>query len=434
MLNSKNKIIRDFTYPEIKDTDYVFGAQLVGKVIRENGDWRNYLPPQEEQRRNGVESSSCFIEASQHTLATILEEEFGLVDNNFSARFNLNFASASPQGGDPLKGAQTFRDYGLIPDLLLPFSDQIKSWEDFNSFIGGDKDECIKEGKEWRKVWNPKYGIVVRREMDVQTKYQRLKESLKSSPCPVSLYGEISGDTYIKKPEGVSDTHLVELVYIDENNIPYIWDTYPPFLKKLEPNYDFDFGMSWSMEKEEITQKKISIIQKLINLYQQLINLLKKNPSKEIMDNEVKTESISTPEPAKPKLTGKTEIDVTKGLPDEVIEFLLWAEVRGTIKDHDAYARGDNGTAYGCLQIRNLYLQDVNRYTKMNYQLAELLGNFRLSRWVTEQYMKMWLNPARLKRLPTVEEICRTHNGGVNGRNKTSTLAYWNSIKEKFGL
>jgi hypothetical protein len=44
---------------------------------------------------------------------------------------------------------------------------------------------------------------------------------------------------------------MVELVYIDENNCPYIWDTYAPFLKKLEPFYNFDFAMGWRVEKNE---------------------------------------------------------------------------------------------------------------------------------------------------------------------------------------
>ena len=159
------RLATNFQYPEIKKTDYLFGSQqVVGNVLRADGDWRPYLPPTELQRRNGIESSSCFIEAQQHSLATILEEQFNLKDQNYSARFNFIFAQGTPAGGDTLKGAQTFRDYGLIPDTMLPFSDKIKSWEEFNSFKDGYEDQCLFYGKEWRKKWNPKYDIAIQRE------------------------------------------------------------------------------------------------------------------------------------------------------------------------------------------------------------------------------------------------------------------------------
>lgn len=250
------RVATNFQYPEIKDTDYLFGsAQVVGEVLRPDGDWRPYLPPEELQRRNGVESSACFIEAQQHSLATIQEEQFGIKDQNYSARFNLNFASASPSGGDPLKGAQTFRDYGLIPDSLLPFSSDIESWEEFNSFKGGDKSLCLKTGKEWRGNWEPKYDIAIRREESVQTKYKKLKEVLKYCPPLVSVFGWAEKDGVYVKPPNVTDNHAVELAYIDDNSCPYIWDTYAPFLKKLEPFYNFDFGLRWTLGRKEVKKK-----------------------------------------------------------------------------------------------------------------------------------------------------------------------------------
>lgn len=245
------RLATNFQYPDIKPEDYCFGSQqVVGTVLREDGDWRPYLPPQELQRRGGVESSSCFIEAQQHSLATILEEQFGLKDQNYSARFNLNLTQASPQGGDPLQGAQSFRDYGLIPDSMLPFSSDIKSWAEFRSFKGGDKDLCLKEGENWRGEWNPQYDIAIKREEKVEVKYQKLKEVLKYCPPPVSVFGWAEENGVYVKPEGYKDNHLVELVYIDEQNCPYIWDTYEPHLKKLAPFYAFDFGMRWTLEKE----------------------------------------------------------------------------------------------------------------------------------------------------------------------------------------
>lgn len=271
----KRRLPVNFIYPEFKDTDYHFGlGQVIGNVLRPDGDWRPYLPPSEEQRRNGIESSSCFVEAQQHAIATILEEQYDLFDQNFSARFNLIFSSATPSGGDPLKAAQSFRDKGLIPDTMLPFSDDIKSWQEFNSFKGSDRGLCEKEGKEWRKSWDPKYDVVVRKEMDIDTKYTLLKQALKYSPLPFSVaQGYDSGKP---KPSGVRDIHLVELVHIDEQNCPYVWDTYGPnFLKKLAPNYNTDFSMRWTVEKQ-VTTEEISIFMKILNVLLSWTNLLPK--------------------------------------------------------------------------------------------------------------------------------------------------------------
>ncbi len=270
------KLQPNFKYPEITDEHYVFGKQIQGAaLLRPDGDWRPYTPPEEAQRRNGVESSSCFVEAQQHALATILEEQFDVVDQNFSARFNLIYSDATSSGGDPLKAAQSFRDRGLVPDTFLPFSDDIKSWEEFRSFKGGNRDDCEKQGKTWRSYWEPKYDVVVRKEMDVEGKYNLMKQALKFSPLPMSVaQGYDNGQP---KPKGARDIHLVELVYIDDQNRPYIWDTYAPYLKCLAPNYNTEFVMRWTLEKQA-TKDEINGFMAILRKMLEALNLIAKKP------------------------------------------------------------------------------------------------------------------------------------------------------------
>jgi len=62
----------NFIYPEILPEHYRFGSgQILGTPLREDGDWRDYLPPEEAQNIRGIESSACYIEAQQHAIATI---------------------------------------------------------------------------------------------------------------------------------------------------------------------------------------------------------------------------------------------------------------------------------------------------------------------------------------------------------------------------
>lgn len=289
----KKKLVKlpvTFVYPEISEASFHFGAgQVLGNILRPDSDWRPYDTPTEEQRRNGVESSACFIEAQQATIASILEEQFDIPDQNFSARFNLIFSNATPSGGDPLVGAQTFRDRGLIPDTLLPFSDDIKSWEEFRSFKGGDRKFCEEQGKTWRRYWEPLYDIVFEKGEVLEEKYRKLRQALKYSPVPLSVYGVTDGTNYVKKPKGARDTHMVKAVYVDDKNQIHIRDTYPPFDKVLPANYNSDFAMRWTVEKVEEVKK--SLFKQVIELLKQIIGLYPKPV--------VTPPPIVTPEPIK---------------------------------------------------------------------------------------------------------------------------------------
>jgi len=64
-------------------------------------------------------------------------------------------------------------------------------------------------------------------------------------------------------------------------------------------------------------------------------------------------------------------------------------------------AVGDNGDAYGCLQIHACYVQDASEYAKED----------------------------RLGRPVTIEDIARIHNGGPNGYKKDATIKYWKKVE-----
>mgnify|MGYP006935474430 CR=1 FL=1 len=262
----------NFVYPQITESHYTFGVgKAPAKILREDGDWRDFVPPDEDQNRHGVESAACFVEANQRGIATTQEEEYGIIDQNYSARFNLMFAEATPYGGDPLKAAQSIRDHGMIPDSMLPFSDDIASWEEFNSYKGGSQKACEAAGRLWRERWDPRYGIVYRREMLPIEKYAALRQALKSGPVPMSVYAwEECDGGYYEKPAGVSDNHLTLCVYLDADNRPYWRDTYSPYLKVGTPFYNSDFAMQWTLEKLPEKPKKVSFLEMFIEIIKAL--------------------------------------------------------------------------------------------------------------------------------------------------------------------
>ncbi len=227
------------------------------------------LNSSELQKQRGVESSACAIESQQHVIATILEAQYDIPDSNFASRYNFIFSNPSEDGTNPLVVADSFRKDGLIPDGMMPFDETIKNWQDFVSWKGVNEKLCRIAGKNWRLMWEPKYDIVFQRYENTEIKYKKLREALKYSPIVLSVRAWTSKDGIYVKPPGLKDQHLVECVYLDEENRPWIRDTYEPYSKILEPYYESDFAMRYTLvkiDRPEKEKQQLNFIDKLIEL------------------------------------------------------------------------------------------------------------------------------------------------------------------------
>lgn len=112
---------------------------------------------------------------------------------------------------------------------------------------------------------------------------------------------------------------------------------------------------------------------------------------------------------------------------DQLIAALTQVESGG-----DDNAIGDKHLAqkaYGCLQIRQPAVDDVNRLKGTNYKAEDCLGNRALSIWICKVYIDNYATP---KRLGTVndEKMARIWNGGPNGWKRSSTQAYWEKVRQ----
>ena len=288
------KIKSNFVYPVIKESDRTFGVSL-GNIINESGDWRNYLPEEESQVQNGVESSACYIESQQRAIATIQEEEFDVPNSNYSARFNALLSNGEENGGDPIRGAKSLKYDGLIPDETMSFKD-VRSWTEYHSWKGVDEKLCRQKGKEFLDRWDINFKIVSEREEPLETKYLSLKEALKRSPVPVSVcaWFERNGEYY--KPIGKRDNHLTLAVYVDDKDRIHVWDSYSPYTKILEAKTNFEFAMALVVKKKPYEQQ-LSIISQILALIGKLIPQIVKSPS--TVSTKPVTPKISEPTPIK---------------------------------------------------------------------------------------------------------------------------------------
>ena len=232
--------------------DYEFkpGASKIHKEVRRaDGQWLNDLPQGEIQLKNEVETFSC-VSFGTLNIAEILEKvKFNSI-SNWSDRFLAIASNTSPQGNDPKTVAQTFRDAGAIPEEMLPFSDDIKSFEEYHSpkpLPSGFTDI----GKDWLKTWEIGYEWV-------RTSPKELMEELQYSPLGVAVEAWKQDDKGFYYG-GENPNHWTALIGYEKDNFWLVYDSYPTtpgsYCKKLRWDYSFKFGMSYSLKKKETAKK-----------------------------------------------------------------------------------------------------------------------------------------------------------------------------------
>lgn len=113
---------------------------------------------------------------------------------------------------------------------------------------------------------------------------------------------------------------------------------------------------------------------------------------------------------------------------DTLIAALIVVESQG-----DDRAIGDKhmkDRAYGCLQVRQPCVDDVNQRFGTAYRSQDMLGNRSLSVWVCGKYLERYATRKALGREPTLQDMARIWNGGPSGWKKDSTLGYWSKVQK----
>jgi hypothetical protein len=96
----------------------------------------------------------------------------------------------------------------------------------------------------------------------------------------------------------------------------------------------------------------------------------------------------------------------------------------------DTKAIGDNGLAFGILQIHEAYCIDASQYAKKTWKHEDAFDS-QIAIEMFKAYMARYATPSRLGRDVTAEDIARIHNGGLYGYKRSSTDAYWTKVKRK---
>jgi len=174
---------------------------------------------------------------------------------NFSDRFLAIASSTTFSGNDPKRVAQTLREKGAIPEELLPFSDNIKTFNEYHS-PNPLPSSLLKEGLKFLDKFEISYEWVT-------PTPENLMEELKYSPLGVAVeaWQEKDGLYY----GGENPNHFTCLVGYLPGKHWIVYDSYPTtggsYLKNLAWDYSFKIVMSYSLKKKE---KKDSWLVELI--------------------------------------------------------------------------------------------------------------------------------------------------------------------------
>lgn len=87
--------------------------------------------------------------------------------------------------------------------------------------------------------------------------------------------------------------------------------------------------------------------------------------------------------------------------------------------------------AYGCLQIHQCVLDDIERIYGLKYDHNEMFYRDKAVE-VFRLYMDHYASEERLGYEPDPETIARIWNGGPYGHRKRATENYWHKVKQEW--
>mgnify|MGYP001602480075 CR=1 FL=1 len=377
------EVAQNFIKPDFKETDYIFGSgQLLGEIIQFDGQW---ITPEEELQIKKTETSNCTAFATTSIFEILFKRQFNLT-KNYSDRLLGIFAGTYPPGNSPSLVVETARKKGLAPEELLPFSDQIERAEQYYSYEGGNQYLCEQTARQFSKEWMIGYDWVANGRS--QTTPESIMEALKYSPLGVAVFAWAEQDgKYIRTIE--NDIHYTIIVGYKKNDYWLIFDSYAPFLKKLDWNFGFKYVMRYSLKKNTVVEQ-ISLIERILSLMRQLVSyLIQEKKQDEI--KVIKSLSDVIPPPAnKETMRGMVErICEEEGIPQETKIICAVIQVESGF---DPRAKNENknsqgrvvSTDWGIAQINDYYWIGSNKtFPSVEYVLE---NPEKCVRWMVKQW------------------------------------------------
>jgi hypothetical protein len=267
-----------FVKPEITPDNWVLGSITAPKIFEPQGDWTKYLPEKEIQAKNGVETYNCTSFGTLSIIETLINR-ITSETKNYSDRFVGIMAGTKAPGNSPHVVAEAIRKNRLLEEAILPFSDDIRTIDEYYSFKGANPQECKDKALEFPYELNHYW--LWTHEQTKEERTEKIREALKYSPLGISVSAWYKkGDVYVDNSQ--PNNHWT-MLYGEDKKGWKVFDSYDNTHKILSFDHNIEFAKGYHLVLKEA--EKVTLLKKLIELYQQLLSLL--IPKKEVMETPI---------------------------------------------------------------------------------------------------------------------------------------------------
>lgn len=228
-----------FIAPVITPEHWVLGASAMPLVIRtELADWEPALSYNELQNKK-FETYNCTSFNTLKQIQMYMKLVFG-INVNYSDRFLGIMAGTKAPGNDPQIVCEAIRHYGLIPEEMLPFSDDLENIDEYYSFKGADREACLAEGRRWLERFEFFHEWAFGDGLSVEDRLKNMEISLKTSPLALAMYAWYpDGDGVYIKAGRENHWTLVYKIEDLKRIVQRVSDSYEPFLKIADQEINF---------------------------------------------------------------------------------------------------------------------------------------------------------------------------------------------------
>jgi len=230
-------------------------------LMKKGQSWEQYLPDDEFQNRNNVETMNCTNYGTLHALATLGNRLFNTDQNgvmfaknarpfqaNLSERYTGIISGTTQYGNDPHHVVEVIRTIsGCIPEVYLPFDSTITTFQKYYS-PRPISFSLFKTGYSWMKKYEVGHDWVFSLPDTPTERKEKMMIALKYSPLGAagfawSLHGD--GKYYSDGPAN----HWFTVYGYVENDCWLVFDSYDNTHKKLDWNYNFSQAKRYSIRR-----------------------------------------------------------------------------------------------------------------------------------------------------------------------------------------
>lgn len=225
-------------FDKIENDHYYLGGGFIGTEETEpDGQWDKFLPPEEIQNVNEVETMACTVFGTINCIEILFNKLFR-EERNFSERYSAILAGITESGGSPHTTAEVIRKLGLIDDSFLPFNNEIKSWDDFYS-PNPMSPKLLRQGRKFLEEYEFSHEWVFTKCLQPE-KIRLIKEALKRGPVGASVYAWSCDDDGVYQQVG-TDNHWI-CIYGWNDHGWKVFDSYTNSYKLY--SFDADIAMA----------------------------------------------------------------------------------------------------------------------------------------------------------------------------------------------